>query len=164
MDSNHGPLGSKATALPTKAQPLPKRIQFSERFVIAFGLHARARARCEQITLIFLLSSLFALRCSRSNFEKQTFPGSGDAGTVVANLEEQSRLQRQRFEVLFQTSSTFFNGPHPASFCLFSSFTHHIYCTNTINDRSVDGVLGTWSRGSRMVGADEATELWQHPN
>ena len=74
MDSNHGPLGSKATALPTKAQPLPKRIQFSERFVIAFGLHARARARCEQITLIFLLSSLFALRCSRSNFEKQTFP------------------------------------------------------------------------------------------
>ena len=43
----------------------------------------------------------------------------------------------------FKPRARFFNGPHPASFCLFSSFTHHIYCTNTINDRSVDGVLGT---------------------
>ena len=26
-----------------------------------------------------------------------------------------------------------------------------------------DGVLGTRTRGSRMEGADESTELWRHP-
>ena len=166
MDSNHGPLGSKATALPTKPQPLPKRIQFSERFVIAFGLHARARARCEQITLIFLLSSLFALRCSRSNFEKQTFPCRAAAmrGRLWQTWKNNRAFNVKDLKFYFKPRARFFNGPHPDSFCLFSSFTYHIYCTNTINDRSVDGVLGTWSRGSRMVGADEATELWQHPN
>ena len=25
-------------------------------------------------------------------------------------------------------------------------------------------MLGTWTRGSRMEGADESTELWRHPN
>ena len=32
-----------------------------------------------------------------------------------------------------------------------------------INDKSVDGVLGTWTRGGRMEGADESTELCRHP-
>ena len=32
-----------------------------------------------------------------------------------------------------------------------------------IIDESIDGVLGTWTRGSRMEGADESTELWRHP-
>ena len=27
-----------------------------------------------------------------------------------------------------------------------------------------DGMLGTRTRGSRMEGANESTELWQHPN
>ena len=31
------------------------------------------------------------------------------------------------------------------------------------NDTSVNGVLGTRTRGGRMVGADEYTELWRHP-
>ena len=31
------------------------------------------------------------------------------------------------------------------------------------NDKSVDGVLGTQTGGGRMVGADESTELWRHP-
>ena len=33
-----------------------------------------------------------------------------------------------------------------------------------INDKSIDGVLGTqtWG-GRRMVGTDESTELWRHP-
>ena len=35
--------------------------------------------------------------------------------------------------------------------------------TNTIHDKSIDGVLGTRSRGGRMVGADKSTELWWHP-
>ena len=31
-------------------------------------------------------------------------------------------------------------------------------------DISVDGVLGAQTRDSRMVGADESTELSRHPN
>ena len=34
---------------------------------------------------------------------------------------------------------------------------------NTINDKSVDGVLGTRTQGVRMVSGDESTELWRHP-
>ena len=45
----------------------------------------------------------------------------------------------------------------------FCSFLHDKYSTITINDKSFDGVLGTRTRGSRMVGADESTELWRHP-
>ena len=40
-------------------------------------------------------------------------------------------------------SSSFLNGPSPASFCLFSFFSNDKYSTNTINEKSVDGVLGT---------------------
>ena len=29
--------------------------------------------------------------------------------------------------------------------------------------KSLDGVLGIWTRGRRMVGADETTELWRPP-
>ena len=57
----------------------------------------------------------------------------------------------------------FKNGPNPASFCLFRSF----YITNIslidYNDKSIDGVLGTQTRGGRMVGTDESTELWRNP-
>ena len=55
-------------------------------------------------------------------------------------------------------------GPNPASFCLFSFFLHDTYCRNIINDKSVDGVLETQTRGGRMVGADESTDLWWHPS
>ena len=52
------------------------------------------------------------------------------------------------------------NGPIPASFCLSSSFPH-----KTNQDRkSIDGLLGTWTRGARMEGTNESTELWWHPN
>ena len=33
----------------------------------------------------------------------------------------------------------------------------------TLNDKSVDSVLGTRNRGVRTVGADESTELWRYP-
>ena len=29
--------------------------------------------------------------------------------------------------------------------------------------KSIDGVLGTQTRGGRMVGTDKSTELWRHP-
>ena len=55
----------------------------------------------------------------------------------------------------------FLNGPIPASFCLFSSSLHD---TNQIYmDKSIDGMLGTRTRGGRMEGIDESTELWRHP-
>ena len=48
----------------------------------------------------------------------------------------------------------------PGLFCLFSFFSRDKYSTNlTINYKSIDGVLGTRTRGSRMVGTDESTEL-----
>ena len=57
----------------------------------------------------------------------------------------------------------FKNGPNPASF-LFSFLSHDKYSTNTINDKSIDGVLGTRTRGGRIVGADESTELGVTPS
>ena len=56
-------------------------------------------------------------------------------------------------------------GTNLASFLvLFSFFSHDKHSTNlTINDKSIDGVLGTRTPGGRMVGADESTQLWRHP-
>ena len=34
----------------------------------------------------------------------------------------------------------------------------------TLNDKSIDSVLGTQTRGGRMLRTDESTELWRHPN
>ena len=44
-------------------------------------------------------------------------------------------------------------------FCLFSSNQH---VTIQI-DKSIDGVLGIWTRSGRMEGADESTELQWYP-
>ena len=56
------------------------------------------------------------------------------------------------------------NGPNPATFCIFSFFSHDKYSRNlTINDKSIDGVLGIQTGGGSMVGADKSTELWRHP-
>ena len=53
-------------------------------------------------------------------------------------------------------------------FCLFSFLSHITwtkYSTNfTINEKSVDGMLGSRTRGGRFEGADESTELRRHPN
>ena len=49
---------------------------------------------------------------------------------------------------------------------IFVLFSHLMdkYSTNlTVNDKSVDGVLGSQTQGSTMGGADESTELWRHP-
>ena len=49
-------------------------------------------------------------------------------------------------------------------FCLFSSFSqHNDNIVQILTIKSVDGVLGTRTRGGRMVGADESTELQRHP-
>ena len=61
---------------------------------------------------------------------------------------------------IFEFFLVFFkkNWPIPASFCLFLSFFMSI---PTQMKKSLDGVLGTRTRGRRMVGADETTELWR---
>ena len=49
------------------------------------------------------------------------------------------------------------NWTNPASTFLTSHGTNL-----TINDKSVDGVLGSRTLGGRMEGADESTEVWRH--
>ena len=46
-------------------------------------------------------------------------------------------------------------------------FVYFCYFLDTISkiqiEKSIDGVLGIWTRGRRMVGADETIELWRPP-
>ena len=61
----------------------------------------------------------------------------------------------------------FFKWAKPGLFLVyFCSFSQHKdkYSTNfTINDKSIDGVLGSRTRGGMMEGTDKSTELWRHP-
>ena len=61
----------------------------------------------------------------------------------------------------------FKNGPNPAPFCFIFVLIHNSktnYSTNlTINDKSLDGVLGTRTWCGSMEGANKSTQLWQHP-
>ena len=70
------------------------------------------------------------------------------------------------FYVLLEAYN-FKNVPNPASFLfIFVLFLHRMdkYSTNlTINEKSIDDMLGTWTRGGRMEGTGESTELWRHP-
>ena len=60
-------------------------------------------------------------------------------------------------------SSTFFKktGQSRPLFCLFLFFSSYNF--NNTNWKSIDGVLGIGTRGRRMVGTDETTELWRPP-
>ena len=53
-------------------------------------------------------------------------------------------------------------GQNQPLFVYFRSF-HCAKINLTIIDKSVDGVLGTRTRGGRMDGSDESTEQWRHP-
>ena len=59
------------------------------------------------------------------------------------------------------------NGPNPASLLFIFTYFHNaktnIGTNLTINDKSRDGVVETRTRGGRMEGTDESTELWRHP-
>ena len=55
---------------------------------------------------------------------------------------------------------SFLNGPIRASFCLFSYFLHDK--NQILIVLSGDGSLGTQTRGSKIEGAHETTELWGH--
>ena len=54
----------------------------------------------------------------------------------------------------------------PLFLFIFVLFSHRMdkYSTIlTINEKSVDGMLGSQTQGGNMEGGDESTELWQHP-
>ena len=56
------------------------------------------------------------------------------------------------------------NGTHPASFCLFLSFTRNNDKYSTIYyEKSLDDVLGIQTQDRRMEGADKSTELLRPP-
>ena len=74
---------------------------------------------------------------------------------LIKNCVENEQKQNGSRAVLYD----FLNGPNQVSFCLFLLFSHGKYSTNIINDKSIDGVLGTRTQGDRMVGADVSTEL-----
>ena len=42
-------------------------------------------------------------------------------------------------------------------------YFRHFLITITIIEKSIEGVLGIRTRGRRMVGTDETTELWRPP-
>ena len=46
---------------------------------------------------------------------------------------------------------------------IFNYFCSFHMTNLTIHDKSIDGLLGTQTWGSMMVGTDESTELWHHP-
>ena len=48
-------------------------------------------------------------------------------------------------------------------FVYFRSFHIPIQMTIIQFEKTIDGVLGTQTRGGWMEGADESTELWRHP-
>ena len=48
-------------------------------------------------------------------------------------------------------------------FVYFHSFRMTNIAQIDYNDKSVDGVLGTRTRGSGMIGPDKPTELWRPP-
>ena len=60
-----------------------------------------------------------------------------------------------------QCNEIFFkNGPNQSSFCLFS----HDKCSKNLAINEGRWYAWTRTRGGRMVGADESTELWCHPH
>ena len=54
------------------------------------------------------------------------------------------------------------NGPIPASFLFY--FCSFLVTISIQIEKSIDGVLGIQTQGSRMVGTDETMELWWPPN
>ena len=60
-------------------------------------------------------------------------------------------------------SSLFYSFKKRANPGLFFFFRSFLVTISLQTEQSIDGVLGIRTRGRRMVGADETTELWQPP-
>ena len=93
----------------------------------------------------------------RSNLERETFD------MKRKQRMDQSDAIKRKEEVGYDSDDLVFfkNGSNPSSFCSFLFFSHDKCCTNlTINDESLDGVLGSRTHGGRMVGTDKSPGLW----
>ena len=94
---------------------------------------------------------------------------------VMCVWKDQNKLKRGRGWPIFKNKNQFNhnercllylclyfilfkNGPIPASFCLFSSFSHYNF--NYSNWKSLGGVLGIRTQDCRMVGTDKTKEIW----
>ena len=79
----------------------------------------------------------------------------------------QTQVWHQRPGLFSHTSDLqmFKNGPNPDYFCFlfYNTKTNIAQILLPLNDKSIAGVLGTGTWGSRMEGADESTELWRYP-
>ena len=82
---------------------------------------------------------------------------------AMSSTVEGLRISRSETDASRTHWGSFYFGANPDPFCLCSFFSHDKYSTNSINDKNLDGVLGTRTRGGRMVGAYKSTELWRHP-
>ena len=82
-------------------------------------------------------------------------------GWPIFNNTLKSIFVFKHFRSIMAAPQPFFKKwPHSVSFCLFQLFWDDEYSANIINDKSIDGVLGTRTRGGRMAGAVESTELY----
>ena len=69
---------------------------------------------------------------------------------------EQCRPPPNLFDCGMVEFNEFFNGPIPAYFCLFLSFSPYKLIKAYMT-------LCTQTQGGRMEGTDKSTELWRHP-
>ena len=72
----------------------------------------------------------------------------------------------QRFRLLHHWRRSFFFDKKWANCWPLFVYFRHVLMTITIRqiDKSIEGLLGIWTRGHRIVGADETTELWRPPS
>ena len=82
--------------------------------------------------------------------------------SCVAKRHKISDYMHQRIDLL-HFWSRFFNGPNPASFYVYLRLFNTSNLIQIKIDKSIDGVLGNWTRGGRTEDADESTELLWHP-
>ena len=97
----------------------------------------------------------------RQNIASKSFSEiSNDPFTSQGNSAVTQRLMLLKY-LTTKFFISFLNGPIPASFVYFRYFLDTISIIQT--EKSVDGLLGIQTRGRRMVGTDDTTELWRPP-
>ena len=91
----------------------------------------------------------------------------------LENKKEEKNGDQKNYRLIYLSLTHFRTNLFPfqrfinllTSFIYLSIFSQRNdkYRTNfATNGKSIDGVLGTRTRGGRMEGADESTELWRH--
>ena len=143
------------------------------RYIVSIYRHiliilSTSRAHTLSLSLFLILSSFLSL---------SIFLSISSALSIEISLSTNRRrlgkypilIFNQNYQKCFETSGNpkYFlkkEWAKPGLFCLFWFFSYDKNSPNlTINDKSVDGVLGIRTGGGRMVGAEKSTELRRHP-